>query len=249
MLKYFWGLVPLFILLISNLYAITPLKLDKESFRLINEQNNYYLRLPDGSKILIQKRWLFPPDQLEEDEASYVTSFNYNSEIHSFPVGQNIAGLHISSYAIQKGGSANAAAGRDVFLIFEKRNKKIAQGTIDLNITKHRVRSMGCFWASFSNFYIGDINNDGFTDLGIITEKIWCEDNTDPRQETISISGPFYNKQNIKWHVFQSTRWKHQTKFDQIIPESILLRLPLIGMSKSPVKFIRDVLGNRIIER
>jgi hypothetical protein len=241
----FIGLVSFLFLLSANLYATPPLIIDKVSFKLLYQKDQYLLKTPSGNKILLQKNWLMPPDQLEEDEMSYVTSFNYNNDIHSFPISENIVGLHISSYAIQNRGSANAAAGRDLFFIFDTNSMKLTPGKIYLNITKHRVRSMGCFWANFSNFYIYDINNDGFTDLGIITEKIWCEHENDQRAERESISGPFYHKQSIKWYIFQLTSWQYNTKLNQNNPDN-LIKLPLIGLSKSPVEFLIEILGNRI---
>ncbi len=241
----FNGLVFFLFLLSANVYATPPLIVDKVSFKLLYQKEQYFLKTPSGNKILVQKNWLLPPDQLEEDEMSYVTSFNYDSDVHSFPISEKIVGLHISSYSIQNGGSANSAAGRDLFLIFDANSMKLTPGKIDLNITKSRVRSMGCFWANFSNFYIYDINNDGFTDLGIIAEKIWCEHENDPRAERESISGPFYHKQPIKWYIFQSTSWQYNTKLNQNIPDN-LIKLPLIELSKSPVEFLIEILGNRI---
>jgi len=241
----FTGLVSFLFLLSANVYATPQLIVDKVSFKLLYQKEQYFLKTPFGNKILVQKNWLLPPDQLEEDKMSYVTSFKYDSDVHSFPISEKIVGLHISSYSIQKGGSANSAAGRDLFLIFDANGMKLTPGKIDLNITKSRVRSMGCFWANFSNFYIYDINNDGFTDLGIIAEKIWCEHENDPRAERESISGPFYHKQPIKWYIFQSTSWQYNTKLNQNIPDN-LIKLPLIGLSKSPVEFLIEILGNRI---
>ena len=252
MKTFYLGLILAFVLLTFQLHAETnPLQLtiDKESFKLLQEGKEYYLKLPTGEKIPLQKKWLFPPDQIEKDADSYVTSFNYDPEVHSFSIGEDFMGLHISSYAIQESGSAMAAAGRDVFLVFDTMRKKLNQGGINLGITKERVRSMGCFWAKFNNFFIGDINDDGFTDLGVVMERIWCEEYFDEIQQVDSISGPFYQKQRIEWYIFQSTKWMYQSEFDGMKPKNTLIRLSLIRLSKSPVKFVRDILGDRIIER
>ncbi len=207
------------------------------------------IKLPTGENISIQNEWLFPQDQIEEDENAYVTSFNYDHEVHSFSISKDLIGLHISSFAAQEQGSARAAAGRDLFLVFDPKSKKLNQGVINLGITKERVRSMGCYFAKFNNFFIGDINDDGFTDLGVVMERIWCEEYFDEKEQVDAISGPFYQKQPIKWYIFESTKWVYQSKSDGMKPKNALIRLPLIGLIKSPVEFVKDILGDRIIER
>jgi len=208
-----------------------------------------HLEIPEARFRHLLQTWLIPQNQIEEEENTYVTSFNYDHEVHSFSISKDLIGLHISSFAIQKQGSAKAAAGRDVFLVFDPKSKKLNQGVIDLGITKQRVRYMGCFSAEFNNFFIGYINDDGFTDLGVVRERIWCEEYFDEKEQVDSISGPFYQKQPIKWYIFGSTKWKYQSKSDGMKPKNALIRLPLIGLIKSPVEFVKDILGDRIIER
>ncbi len=229
----------------SGLHAKILLKIDKASFKPIYQKGQYFLKTSGGNKIPMLKHWLTPPDQLEDEEKSYVTPSIYDSEIHSFPISEEKVGLHLSSYTIQKGGSAQAAAGKDLFFIFDTKRMILTPGKLNLDITKRRVRSMGCFWATFSNFYLYDINNDGFTDLGIIAEKIWCEQENAPGDDMESFSGPYYQKQEMKWYIFQSTRWQHDTKFNQNTPGD-LIKLPLIGLSKSPIEFLQERLGSHI---
>lgn len=251
MKTFYLGFILTLVLLTFQLQSeINPLQLtiDKESFKLLHEQKEYFLKLPTGENISIQKKWLFPPDQIEEDEESYVTSFNYDLEVHSFYISKDFIGLHISSYEIQKQGSAGAAAGRDIFLVFNTKSKKLNQGIINLGITKQRIRIMGCFFAEFNNFFIGDINDDSLTDLGVVMERIWCDQYFDEKKKVDTRSAPFYQKQPIKWYIFQSTKWIYHSKSDGMKPKNALISLPLIGLIKSPVKFVKDIIGDRIVE-
>ena len=52
---------------------------------------------------------------------------------------------------------------------------KLHKGGLELGITKSRVRSMGCPFATFYFFVIGDINHDGLLDIGAVKEEIRCD--------------------------------------------------------------------------
>jgi hypothetical protein len=97
---------------------------------------------------------------LGEEEGNYVSSFQYGEEVWAFPIGNGQTGLHLSSYAIQKEGSAQAAAGKDIFLVFDPRSSRIFRGGIERGVTKERVRSQGCFSASAESYFVGDIDAD-----------------------------------------------------------------------------------------
>ncbi|MBN1271655.1 MAG: hypothetical protein JXB26_05235 [Candidatus Aminicenantes bacterium] len=207
------------------------------------------MKLPDGDRIEVEKRWLFPPEDVETDESLHVTSFDYNRDVTVFTISEYTAGVHISSYSIKKQGSAMNASGRDVFLILDTERKKIYPGNFKLGITKERMRDRGCFYATFNNFFIGDIDGNGLTDIGIVKEKIWCEEYFDKKNQTDSLSGPYYKKQPIKWYLFISDNWRCQSAYDGMKPEGQFLKLPLIGLIKSPVDFVKDMMGDRIIDR
>ena len=57
-------------------------------------------------QLAIPQDWLVPPKDAKEEEGSYVSSFAYNKEVQSFPVGNGKIALHISSYTVQEEGSA-----------------------------------------------------------------------------------------------------------------------------------------------
>jgi hypothetical protein len=78
-----------------------------------------------------------------------------------FAIGDGRTGLHISSYAVQVGGSAQAASGRDVFLIFDPKTLEVRKGGVRRGITKGRLTDRGCFAAKSEHYLIGDIHRDG----------------------------------------------------------------------------------------
>jgi hypothetical protein len=230
------------ILLLIFVFSATPvlsqsshdlLALDTESFSLLQDEQGYSLKYTQNKRISLPKAWLVPPDEVEEDEVSYVSSFNYDERVTAFQIGDGRKGLHVSSYDIQKEGSAQAAAGRDVFLIFDEQYKTIHPGGLAAGVTKERVRQGGRFSAKFHSFMIGDVNNDRLIDIGVIKEDIEC------------LTGPLYKQEPVRWYVFEGNRWKNLPNFVGKFPPAGQLKLPLIGMAKSPVDFVKQICPDR----
>jgi len=222
------------------------LTVDVNNFQLFRDQHNYSLQYGKDERLIIPLEWLIPPDEVQEDDQSYVSSFNYDKDVTSFQIGDGRIGLHLSSYKIQEGGSANAAAGRDVFLVFDPINKKLHRGGLKLGITKSRVRSMGCPFAEFSFFVIGDINHDGLIDIGATKEEVRCEWMYDEEKDIDNIFGPFYEKHPIHWYIYVDAHWKYESSFKGQYPHTKYLKLPLINLAKSPIDFIRETYGERL---
>jgi hypothetical protein len=201
----------------------------------------------EGQKkaLTIERGWLIPPDEEEEEEFAYVTSFSFNRIVNSFPVGNGKIGLHLSSFeAMSPGtGSAMAAAGRDVFLIFDPEKNMISQGIVDLGITKDRVRTSGNFSAVSHHFLIADINQDGCFDLGIIREEMASEHCYDEQREVDVVSGPFYKQFPVKWHLFDESKWIHESAFDGKLDCSYE-ELPLIEIKLLPIDFAAHTTWN-----
>jgi hypothetical protein len=201
-----------------------------------------------------------PPDELKEESGAYVSSFNYDDGVTAFPIGDGRIGLHLSSYEIQKEGSANAAAGRDVFLVLNPKARTLYPGGILFGVTKSRVRSMGCFFAVVHRFTIGDINNDRLIDVGVTGEKINCDEVRDKEKGVDLMKGPFYEQHPVRWYIYQRTRWKvrrhvslrdhwiYDPDYDGKHPKSSL-QLPLIGLSKSPVDFVKERYRGKLVKR
>ncbi len=223
-----------------------PVFYETEKFNLRVIEGGDFLQIPGGETIKIPQSWLFPPKEEMEGEKSYTNPHKYEAAINSFPIGNDLTGLHLSSYDLMPPGtgSANAGSGRDLFLIFDSHNKSLREGGFHLGITKSRVRSMGCFFAQHNNFVIGDVDGKGMTDIGVTLEKIWCDFG-----KNHNLSGPFYRKYKIRWYVFDGRMWHYSSEFDGMILNKSFARLPLIGLVKNPVQFVREILKDRIIEK
>lgn len=219
----------------------SPITVDVINFKLFQNQHDYSLQYGKDKRLAIPREWLIPPDDVQEDEQCYISSFHYDEPVTSFKIGDGRIGLHVSSYQIQKEGSARAAAGRDVFLVFEPVKMKLYPGGFKLGVTKSRVRVMGCFSATFHFFVIGDINHDGFTDIGVVKEELRCEWVYDQEKDIDSMSGPFYEQLPIRWYVYMGDHWKCEPGFDGKYPSKGHLKLPLINLAKSPIDFIKEI--------
>lgn len=207
-------------------------------FTLLLRRGNFWLQLVANGKsqqIAIPRDWLIPPQEEKDDKLGYVSSFRYGKEVSSFPIGNGQMGLHVSSYEIQAEGSAQAAAGRDVFLIFDPRSSQAFRGGIERGVTKQRVRSQGCFAASAEKYILGDIDGDGLADIGVVKEELQCLPKPDADVDTIA--GPFYKQYPVEWYVFRGNGWKLETSLSGKFPEHYL-ELPLIGIERSPVDFV-----------
>ena len=137
-------------------------------------------------QVAIPRDWLIPPQDEKDDESYYVTSFHYDKGVSSFPIGNGRMGLHFSSYEIQAEGSAQGAAGRDVFLIFDPKTSAVSRGGIERGITKERIRSQGCFEASMEHYFLADVDGDGLTDIGVVKEELLCLPKQDADGEQLS---------------------------------------------------------------
>lgn len=226
-------------------------RLDTVSFKFAELDKQPFLVLPDGKRIEIPKVLLYPPEEVQKDDDSYVTSFNYLEPVASFQIGKELLGLHLSSwdYMPSGTGSAMAASGRDIFLVYNTKTQQLRPGIIKNRITKNRFRSMGCFFATFHDFIIGDINNDGLTDIGVTLEKIWCEEESDKERQIDFMSGPYYKKYPIEWYILKDNMWEKASQYNGILPEKAIIKLPMIGLNKSPIEFVREIYKDKLIEK
>jgi hypothetical protein len=213
-------------------------------FELLTEPHAFVLQFTSNGKtkrVAIPRDWLIPPQEEKDEESTYVSSFQYDKEVSAFPIGNGKAGLHLSSYAIQEQGSAQAAAGRDLFLIFDPTSLHLSRGGIERGITKERVRSEGCFEASAERYFVADIDGDGLTDIGVSKEELECVPTRYQQQDLELIEGPVYKQVPVAWYVFRSGAWKLEPALSGKFPERYQ-ELPLIGIDKTPVDFVGRVL-------
>jgi len=235
--------LPLVSLLMLTRFLISPVQrqqspVSARQFTLLLHRRQFSLQFIANGKrkqAVVPREWLIPAQEEKDEESSYLTSFNYEKRVSSFPIGNGRLGLHVSSYATLKQGSAQAAAGRDVFLILDPSSSVLARGGIERGVTKQRVRSEGCFTASAERYFIADVNGDGLTDIGVVKEEIQCLKNAGGDAETIA--GPSYKENPVTWYVLQDNAWKLDPQFSGKFPDHYQ-ELPLLGMTRSPVAFV-----------
>jgi hypothetical protein len=192
----------------------------------------------------VPTEWLIPHQAAEEERDNIVSSFAYDEPVTTFEMGRSLTGVHISSYDIQGEGSAQAAAGRDVFLIVDVRANRLVPGLVDLGITKARGRHIGCFRAHATAFLLADIDDDGVLDIGAEREEIECHEVTRVEEDgslSDGIDGPYYLRHPVHWHTFHSGGWRYDAKLDGRFPRLSYWELPLIGIAKTPVDFVKEL--------
>jgi hypothetical protein len=207
-----------------------------KQLRFTADSGNFRLQIIEDDsqrQLAIPPAWLIPDEDQEED---YVSSTNYDDTLTVFRIGSGLTGIQLSSYDIQKEGSAQAAAGRDVFLVYDYMANQVFPGLINLGITKERVRSGGTFYASNHLFLLADINHDGFKDIGIIKEDL-----------EFSSAVHIYNRHPTAWYLFDKNRWIHEADSSGLLPAWGIRKLPLIGLGKSPVDFIKETYLSKYI--
>ena len=214
-------------------------------FKLLTRRKGFTLQFVSHGKtkqVAIPREWLVPPEDEEQEESgAYVSSFNYDSRIQSFPIGNERIGLHVSSFDFAKEGTSHAAAGRDVFLIFDPKSLKIFQGGLRPGITKGRVRTEGCLGAVIEHYFIADVDGDGLADIGVLREEFQCIDGAGRYG---NIAGPFYKQYSMDWYLLRSDAWKLDPDFSGKLPKQFQ-ELPLIGIGRSPADFVGCGLSQR----
>jgi len=214
---------------------------DTTQFKLFIDTVNTNIQLSSNGnykKIPVPWEWVMESKD-KDDTDEYVSSLNYDKKVTAFAIGADLIGFHLSSYEVQRRGSAQAAAGRDIFLVYIPSTHTLYRGNINLGVTKKRIRFAGCFSASYSKFLLSDINNDGYIDVGVVGEELKCETvkgiDRDIRQ------GPYYDAHPVRWYVFSKDHWEYAPRFDRRFPRKDYWELPLIGLVKSPVDYVKGI--------
>ncbi|MEM7048513.1 MAG: hypothetical protein AAF604_02590 [Acidobacteriota bacterium] len=235
---------PLSCVMLIGLFLAPPCvsgeALDIHRFQLVSVGSEFTLHSSDGQSVPVPREWLMPAQQVREEESTYVSSFDYSKPVTAFRVTNELIGLHLSSYQIQKEGSARAAAGRDVFLLFDPQRQELHEGLMDLGVTKRRIRFMGCARAYHHDFTLEDINGDYRTDIGVKKDEIRC----DLVHNEIEDVDYFVSKEashEWRWFVLEGDQWRYSASHDGRAPSASSVELPFIDMLKSPVDFVREM--------
>jgi len=222
-----------------SLASSATTSINTDQFVLIMLDGKFAVQFDSRGKrkqISVPIEWLVPSKEEKEEESNYVSSFDYDRRITAFALGNGKLGLHLSSFKLLRGGSAQAAAGRDVFLVFDPDASTVQRGLMGLGITKQRVREDGCFSARTAHFLLADINRDGITDLGVVTERIECLPAAENR-DVDRTAQPVYSQDPVQWYVVSDGQWLMNPAHSGVLPQDSAA-LPLIGMQLSPVDFV-----------
>jgi hypothetical protein len=207
-----------------------------DQFKLLIKPRKFALQFESNGKsrqIPIPRDWLVPPEEEEAEIGNYVLSFGYNAPITSFAIGNGGIGLHLSSYDLTREGTSHAAAGRDVFLLFDPESLALTKGGIERGVTKWRVRSEGCLSAAAEHYLLADVDGDGLVDIGVIKDEIECVDRYNQAEDK-EWKEPRYKQYPVVWYIFRSNSWELKSSYSGKLPGSVT-ELPLIGMAARDV--------------
>ena len=249
----------LYVLVVGLLHVLTPcisclMANEKPALNIVNpvnqtrfslEYNNgiFAIRSKNSVSVNIPSKWLIP------EPSEPIVPSDFSKTVHSFSLGAGVTGLHLSSWRddSRNWGSSMQAFGSDIFLIYHEKSHQITPGLLGMGHTKSRWGAMGCRFAQHHNFYLNDVNHDGFTDIGIIKERIFCVGYTDTTKDVDLMTGPKYQKSIVKWFIFTNGKWIESKQTDTYpinIENSI--ELPLIGLVKSPIDYVSEKYGKKL---
>lgn len=209
----------------------------------------FVIRCPDrnaNAPLVAPLELLTPAGELETEEDDVVSSFRWSDTATRFPIDGTTMAFHMSSHDIQPEGSMQAAAGRDVFLVLDAGAASLRRAGPKLGVTKERGRFDGCVRALHHAFELGDVDGDARLDLGVRREKLRCvsvPSKADPGEWFLS--GPCEDKPTVQWHRWNGKDWEPMRL--PAVPQVTAI-LPLIGIVKSPVDFVRQMIRKPIPE-
>jgi len=213
--------------------APEPILISTDQFQLSIEGKRFFLQSTaagETQRIAIPRDWLIAPQEEKDEEEAPVSSFRFDHRVTSFPIGTGEIGIRLSSYDMMTEGSMQAAAGRDVFLIYDPAARKLRPGNLDLGITKERFFDEGCWYARMVHLIVSDVNDDGHADIGTIKEEIRCPEGQEMWE------GDSYEQHPLHWYLYTADGWKREED-DSGWPDHYA-ELPLIGIVISPVDFV-----------
>ncbi|MES0490770.1 MAG: hypothetical protein ABUK01_12300 [Leptospirales bacterium] len=216
-------------------------KIEPKIFQLIADPASPMAQLDSGGlckKIYFSREWLHESFTKKGIEKS-IPENNFDRQVTAFKVTPNIIGFHLSSYEVQKSGSAQIALGRDIFFVYMINEHTIFKGIVSLGMTKRRQRILRCFTAAHSKFLLSDINKDGNLDIGILKEELLCKGLKNSEADVME--GPYYKQYPIQWYIFEKDHWAYHSNFDSRFPAKSYWRLPLIGILKSPIDYVMEL--------
>jgi len=254
-MKYLMSFFLFFTITAQNIYAISPSRhkiIDIETYKLIQINSSYFLNIAgQKSNTPIPSEWLLNKKPIDDRLEKHISLNKFKSQITAFVIDNKdkLVGLHLSSYDIHdfgKQSSPGAAGGKDIFLIYERKTRKIYNSHLDFGTSKMRLKYGRCFYGKFSHFYLHQLPlRDGSYDLGVQIEEAKCTEHN-VKNKIIKGIPRYYNMGPIKWFKFKNKNegWVYidtvirDIKADNFIGNRDMWKLPLIEMSKTPVDYV-----------
>jgi hypothetical protein len=133
---------------------------------------------------------------------------------------------------------------RDMFIILDTVKGEIVWNATTFGITQSHYRDAGYFGATSAHFFLGDVNRDGYTDIGMYRETLRLEgsDEGEGRDRTYALT--FYDNAPLSWYIFDTIRWEYRQQFDKQLPIPFD-ELPVIGFSMPSVDWVKKMYQER----
>lgn len=209
---------------------------DTTSYRLYPNDTGFSLvNMTTGRKYAIPQILLTPTlDPAYKDAITGLMQFD--SVVTAFPLGENMVGIHLSSYDIGEGSMA-LAQGVDAFLAIDLLGKKMLPEVLNLGVTKQRSKYMGYLSAEYTHLLVSRIAGAKFFSLVTYKEKINVS--IEDSGKHISVDGPYYEQTPLHWYVFDGKKWQYDPKLDKYLPVGDGGELPMIHLIMSPVEYAK----------
>jgi hypothetical protein len=218
---------------------VPGVQVDSGRYRL---EGNTLVSVDGAERIEVSESWLSRDAGPDND---YVPTADFAADVATFTVLPDVLGAYVSSYGIQKEGSAGIAWGRDVVVAIDTKASAVIGRLSDPGTTKSRGKYMGCIYARNDIFFLGDLDEDGATDIAVLPEEIRCTEIDDEANDVTRVIAT-HSWGTMKWYLFNGTDWQYSATHDNHCSAQQLIRPQDPALFKSPVDFALEMNNRRV---